>query len=400
MSGESHFTAEEATEIGGRLGIDWKAFDVDQFRRGLDVELEHGLVDPATNVSCDDPLTTGKIALAHLKEFPDYYDRLHEMEEEAEAFWRGGSEPAAEAKYEPSSQVEVAQPCAEPEHTEQESTELERDQETMTDYLQRADAPFGSEVWGLIDNTVAKAAGSQLTVRKIVSVLGPFGAGFTQIPGKDEMMDPGEGVMLAAGTAVPLVQLSSSFSLAQRDLASFRASGIAPDLSDVARAAMAMAAQEDKLLLQGVPRLGLPGLMTADGVRKITLGDWSNVGTAADNVIEAVSVLDRAGFHGPYSLALSPDSYNLLFRRYPTGSGTELDHLRQIVTGALVKAPALPTGGVLIADGPQFVAIVVGQDLQTGFVGPTADMGYEFTISETLALRVNAPEAICLLEVV
>ena len=399
MSGESHFTAEEAAEIGGRLGIDWKAFDVDQFRRGLDVELEHGLVDPATNVSNDDPLTTGKIALAHLNEFPDYYNRLYEMEEEAETFWEAGAEPATETTHEPSSQVEVAQPFAEPEHTERESTEQERDQETMTDYLQRADAPFGSEVWGLIDNTVTKAAGSQLTVRKIVSVLGPFGTGFTQIPGKDEMMDPGEGVMVAAGAAVPLVQLSSSFKLAQRDLASFRASGIAPDLSDVARAAMAMAAQEDKLLLQGVPRLGLPGLMTADGVRKITLGDWSSIGTAADNVIEAVSVLDRAGFHGPYSLALSPDSYNLLFRRYPAGSGTELDHLRQIVTGAFVKAPALPAGGVLIADGPQFVAIVVGQDLQTGFVGPTADMGYEFTVSETLALRVNAPEAICVLDV-
>ncbi len=89
MSGESHFTAEEAAEIGHRLGIDWKAFDVDEFRRGLDVELEHGLVDPGTNVTGNDPLTTGKIALAHLNEFPDYYDRLHAMEEEAEAYWKG-----------------------------------------------------------------------------------------------------------------------------------------------------------------------------------------------------------------------------------------------------------------------------------------------------------------------
>ena len=91
MSGESHFTTEEAAEIGRRLGIDWKAFDVDQFRRGLDVELEHGFVDPATNVTNDDPLTTGKIALAHLSEFPDYYDRLYEMEKAAEAYWEGRS---------------------------------------------------------------------------------------------------------------------------------------------------------------------------------------------------------------------------------------------------------------------------------------------------------------------
>jgi hypothetical protein len=53
----------------------------------MNVELEHGQRDPATNVTNDDPLMTGKIALAHLKEFPDYYERLEKMETEAEAFW-------------------------------------------------------------------------------------------------------------------------------------------------------------------------------------------------------------------------------------------------------------------------------------------------------------------------
>ncbi|MCQ1537299.1 hypothetical protein FTO70_16795 [Methanosarcina sp. KYL-1] len=81
------FTAEEAKAVGEQLGLKWDKFDVDQFRRGMDVELEHGTQDPATNVTNDDPIMTGKIALAHLNEFPDYYDRLEEMEEEAEEFW-------------------------------------------------------------------------------------------------------------------------------------------------------------------------------------------------------------------------------------------------------------------------------------------------------------------------
>jgi hypothetical protein len=81
------FTAEEARAIGEQLGITWDKFDVEQFRKGMRVELEHGLVDPATNVTGDDPLTTGKIALAHLNEFPDYYTRLHEMEAEADRYW-------------------------------------------------------------------------------------------------------------------------------------------------------------------------------------------------------------------------------------------------------------------------------------------------------------------------
>ena len=87
MTEKKVFTKEQAEEIGGKLGIDWSKFDVEQFRMGMDVELEHGKVDAATNVSNDDPLTTGKIALAHLNEFPDYYDRLYEMEEEAEEYW-------------------------------------------------------------------------------------------------------------------------------------------------------------------------------------------------------------------------------------------------------------------------------------------------------------------------
>ena len=85
MSAREGFSAEEARRFGEEIGIDWDSspFDVDQFRRGLDVELEHGLHDLLTNVTGDDPLVTGKIALAHLNEFPDYYTRLARMEEEA-----------------------------------------------------------------------------------------------------------------------------------------------------------------------------------------------------------------------------------------------------------------------------------------------------------------------------
>ncbi len=85
MAAPSGFSAEEARRVGEQIGIDWETspFDVDQFRRGMDVELEHGLHDLATNVTGDDPLTTGKIARAHLNEFPDYYTRLEQMEEQA-----------------------------------------------------------------------------------------------------------------------------------------------------------------------------------------------------------------------------------------------------------------------------------------------------------------------------
>jgi len=81
------FTAEQAKAVGAQLGVDWSKFDVEQFRRGMDVELEHGTSSPATNITNDDPVMTGKIALAHLNEYPDYYTRLDELEKAADAYW-------------------------------------------------------------------------------------------------------------------------------------------------------------------------------------------------------------------------------------------------------------------------------------------------------------------------
>jgi chromosome condensin MukBEF MukE localization factor len=77
-------TLEEARRVGDEIGVDWSRFDVEQFRLGMDVEFEHGSHDPQTDVTHDDPVVTGKIALAHMKEFPDYYVRLERMEAEAE----------------------------------------------------------------------------------------------------------------------------------------------------------------------------------------------------------------------------------------------------------------------------------------------------------------------------
>jgi Protein of unknown function (DUF5661) len=80
-------TSEEARRVGETIGVDWSRCDLEQFRSGMDVEFEHGSHDPQTDVTGDDPIVTGKIALAHMKEFPDYYERLERMEAEAEREW-------------------------------------------------------------------------------------------------------------------------------------------------------------------------------------------------------------------------------------------------------------------------------------------------------------------------
>ena len=89
MSKKRQISPDEAHQVGAALGVDWTKVDPEQFRRGIEVELEHGARDPETNVTNDDLLLTGKIAWAHLKEFPDYYTRLDKLEAEANAYWAG-----------------------------------------------------------------------------------------------------------------------------------------------------------------------------------------------------------------------------------------------------------------------------------------------------------------------
>lgn len=85
--GTKNVSMLEATEIGDRIGVDWTEIPIEEFRIGLGVELEHGSHDRLTDVTGDDPALTGKIALAHLMEFPDYYTRLAKMEAEAKEYW-------------------------------------------------------------------------------------------------------------------------------------------------------------------------------------------------------------------------------------------------------------------------------------------------------------------------
>lgn len=99
MSKIPHFTEDEAETIAESLGVDLGEFGLEQFRMGLDIELEHGLVDPVTDITHNDPILTGRIVLAHLKRVPDYYTRLQEIETEAERLHPNAEQPAESGDY-------------------------------------------------------------------------------------------------------------------------------------------------------------------------------------------------------------------------------------------------------------------------------------------------------------
>jgi uncharacterized linocin/CFP29 family protein len=257
-------------------------------------------------------------------------------------------------------------------------------------YLGRKEAPIGADTWKLLDSTMIEAAKSQLAGRRLIPIEGPFGFGLKVLPLSD--CEQEEGVFVSS--FVPVNVIKSGFSLGKRDLAAFEKDNLTFDGGPVACAAMDCAAKEDQIIFQGIG--GSSGLMTVEGTSSQTLTKWDKVGTAADQIIEAVTKLDDAGFHGGYSMALAPSLYNLLLRRYPQGNGTELDHIRTIVSEGVVKAPILKKGGVLLASGRQFCSLCIGQDMAVGYNGPAGD-NLEFYVVESLALIVRVPEAICVL---
>jgi uncharacterized linocin/CFP29 family protein len=266
-------------------------------------------------------------------------------------------------------------------------------------YLNRGDAPFGDRVWEEIDKVVVETAKGLLTGRRLLHTITPDGLGLKALPFRDTPV-PGktvEGVTVSTSCMVPVAMIQSEFSLSARDIAAFEENGVPLDVNRVILAALALARQEDQVIFEGFPSLNVVGLLNTPGCRSVKLRSWNQPGDAVADIISAVTELDQAGFPGPYSLALTPASYNHLFRLYPHSELTELEHVRQIATDLVVKAPALSGGGVLIDTSGPYARIVLGQDMATSFTGP-GPARYELAILESLALWIQVPEAICVLK--
>lgn len=257
--------------------------------------------------------------------------------------------------------------------------------------LGRDDSPIGEELWQVLDHTMLDVARGELVGRRLLELDGPFGLGLKQVSLADE--EVGDGVSIAA--SLPLAYVYQTFVLPGRDIAAFEREPSSLDLSPLVTATLAVARKEDDLVFRGGEHA--PGLLTASGVLRARLSDWTSVGVAQGDLIAAVTSLDEAGFHGPYALALGPARYNLLLRRFETAAVSELDAVRSIATAGVIKAPGLGHGGVIVQAGKEFAHLVIGQDLKLGFVGPQEGGLLQLSVSESLALRLAVPQAVCVL---
>jgi uncharacterized linocin/CFP29 family protein len=259
------------------------------------------------------------------------------------------------------------------------------------DSQNRAMSGIGEKTWETLERTAVGAAKSQLTARRFIPIEGPFGLGVEAVPLSEEHAQDGRSV----ARQLPLNHLFRTFRLSLRDVAAFEREPFLLDSGPAARAAVEVAQAEEELIFTGAKNA--PGLTTAPGIHRHKLASWQPLGKAAADVIEAVNLLDAAGFHGPYALALGPARYNSLYRLYPDGSGTELEHIAKMADGGIFKCAGLKTGGLLLATGAHFSAIVIGQDLSVGYVGRIGP-DVELSVAESLALFLREPKAVCALE--
>ncbi|HEY3909870.1 MAG TPA: family 1 encapsulin nanocompartment shell protein [Stellaceae bacterium] len=262
------------------------------------------------------------------------------------------------------------------------------------DYFNRELAAFPLTLWSAIDEAAVRAARERLTARRFLDVEGPFGVGLTAIEvGDDEyrQAQPTEAAAVISRT-VSVPMLRRSFRLSIRRIAAHVEYGQAVNLSPVADAAEAVADAEERMVYSGQPDFGLPGLLAVTERQHVDGGAWSALDRALQDTLAAATKLDERGFRGPYSLVLAPALYNALFRLYPGTDVLQLEHLRRLCTGGIYKASI--EGGVLID--PRVGVLVVGQDLRSGYVGQDGTH-YQLYVSESLALRIDEPNAICTL---
>src|ERR1043166_8029572 len=252
---------------------------------------------------------------------------------------------------------------------------------------------LSSDLLNEVERAAVSGARDILSGRRILDVEGPYGLGLTTLEvGNDDLCrQPGPGEASAVvSQALSIPMIYRRFSVSKRRISAYEETRQPLNLKIAEDAGQAVAAREEEFVYYGQPAFHLPGLLNAEGRNTITAGDWSNIDEVLNSVIEAVNVLDGKGYRGPYGLALEPVLYNNLFRRYPGSDLLQIEHLKRLCTRGIVKAAI--QGGVLISRdvGP----LIVGQDMQVSYLGP--DAAHEnFTVSESVVLKIDAPDAIC-----
>jgi uncharacterized linocin/CFP29 family protein len=257
--------------------------------------------------------------------------------------------------------------------------------------LRRELAPVSEAAWAQIEAEARRTLKTMLAARKLVDFSGPLGWEASAVSlGRVERLkkDPGKGVEARLRRLQPLVELRVPFELSREELESIARGAKEPNLDAVREAAAAAALAEDRAVFHGYPEAGIRGLVEAAEASKCTISE--DYADYPGQVAEATHKLRSAGVDGPYGIALGPRCYTGLTRT-TVGGFPVIEHVRRLLEGPIVWAPAVDGAAVLSLRGGDF-ELVSGQDFSIGYLEHTAT-SVRLYLQESFTFRILAPEA-------
>lgn len=259
-------------------------------------------------------------------------------------------------------------------------------------HLLRDLAPISDEAWEQIDEEARRSLKHNLAARRLVGFAGPLGWEASSADlGRVERLKAGPvaGVDAARRRVLPLVELRTSFSLSRSELEDAERGAADIDLSAVIKASKAAALAEDHAIFNGYAGGGITGLGQASPHKAITISD--NYSAYPTQVAKAVEVLRSADIAGPYGIAMGTRCYTGVIETTEHGGYPVFEHLRQILGGSVVWAPAVD-GAIVLSERGGDYEMTVGEDFSVGFRSATED-AVALYLEESLAFRINTPEA-------
>ncbi len=270
-------------------------------------------------------------------------------------------------------------------------------------YLMRDGAPLTSGQWEKIDKAVVEQAKGILVGRRFLTLVGPVGGQAETVP-LDQMGDipaasadfwgngDTDAINIATRRWLEIVMVYSDFLISWRDIENENGAGVQAAMD----AAVTCARKEDDLILYGDKARGIAGLTTAQGINKLSIGDWDKGETPVQDVAKGLEVLSQKGHSGPRTLLVSADLYGKLHRIQPGAGVMEIERVKGMVDGNVFRCQRLEKNkALLVYCQPHNMDLVVGQDMITAYMG-NEKMDHSFRVMETVVPRVKRPSSIVL----
>jgi uncharacterized linocin/CFP29 family protein len=257
--------------------------------------------------------------------------------------------------------------------------------------LLREHAPISAEAWKEIDAEAKRTLKTLLAARRLVDFNGPLGWQAAAIPtGRTEKLSATlqDGVVARVRESLPLVEIRVPFEVSREELEAISRGARDADLDIVRNAARAAAIAEDRAIFQGYSAAGIEGIFEASSRQSLSIP--ANYEGYPDIVAEATHRLRSEGVAGPYGIALGPRCYTGLTRSTARGYPI-INHVRELIDGPIVSAPAADGAVVLSLRGGDF-ELTVGQDFSVGYLDHTGTSVLLY-LQESFTFRVLTPQA-------